>query len=77
MTTEWNNELWNKNQRTMGELISRGVIVSNNVENYGYLDYNKNPDLEHHSKPVRFIYYMLYDRPTFKRRIREILKKGR
>lgn len=74
MTTEWNNELWNKNQRTMGELISRGVIVNNNVENYGYLDYNRNPDLEHHSKPVRFIYYMLYDRPTFKRRMKESFK---
>lgn len=71
MTTEWNRELGFKNQRTMEKLIYGGEIVS--AKN-GYLDYNPYPDLEHHSKPVRFIYYLLYDRPTFKRRMKEILK---
>ena len=71
MTTEWNKELGYKNQRTMDELISggaEGIFIRT-----GYLDYNGYPDLEHHSKPLRFIYYMLYDRETFKRRMREIL----
>ena len=71
MTTEWNKELGYKNQRTMDELISggaEGIFIRT-----GYLDYNGYPDLEHHSKPLRFIYYMLYDRVTFKRRMREIL----
>lgn len=69
MTTEWNKELGYRNQRTMEELIYRGYIQS--VDKGGYLDYNKYPDLEHHSKPLRFIYYLLYDRPTFKRRMKE------
>lgn len=71
MTTEWNRELGFKNQRQMQELIYGGGM--RNVE-YGYLDYNRYPDLEHHSKPVRFIYYLLYDRETFKRRMREIFE---
>ena len=73
MTEEWNKELYYRNQRPMNELIYR-YTNNNTSENMGYLDYNRNPDLEHHSKPIRFIYYMLYDRPTFKRRMRETLK---
>ena len=73
MTEEWNKELYYRNQRPMNELIYR-YTNNNTSENTGYLDYNRNPDLEHHSKPIRFIYYMLYDRPTFKRRMRETLK---
>lgn len=72
MTTEWNKELGYKNQRTMEKLIYGGELVG--IGNNGYLDYNRNPDLEHHSKPVRFIYYLLYDRETFKRRMRETFK---
>lgn len=74
MTTEWNKELQFKNQRQMKELIYGGVYRSKE-EKYGYLDYNKYPDLEHHSKPVRLVYYLLYDRETFKRRMRDIFKK--
>lgn len=73
MTTEWNNELRNRNQRTMQKLICGGYEEITIEENMGYLNYNKYPDLEHHSKPVRFIYYILYDRPTFKRRMKEKL----
>ena len=69
MTVEWNKELGYRNQRTMEELIYGGYIQS--ADNVGYLNYNRYPDLEHHSKPVRFIYYLLYDRPTFKRRMKE------
>lgn len=74
MTTEWNRELGFKNQRPMRELIYGGSYISKE-ETYGYLDYNRYPDLEHHSKPVRLVYYLLYDRETFKRRMREIFKK--
>ena len=44
----------------MQELIYGGHSNSNNHQ--GYLNYNAYPDLEHHSKPVRFIYYILYDK---------------
>ena len=71
LTEEWMKERGFRNQRTMNELISRNYSDSGYI-NVGYLDYNAYPDLEHHSKPVRFIYYMLYDRITFKRRMREI-----
>ena len=76
MTKEWNQELKNKNQRSMCELINIHEN-NNNKKDYGYLNYNKNPDLEHHSKPVRFIYYLLYDRQTFKRRMRESFKSNK
>ena len=72
MTTEWNKELGYKNQRKMEELIYGGGL--RDIDKQGYLDYNGYPDLEHHSKPVRFIYYLLYDRETFKRRMREIFE---
>ena len=71
MTTEWNKELGYKNQRTMDELIYGLTTVNWNGNRY--LDYNE-PDLEHHSKPIRFIYYLLFDRITFKRRMKEIFK---
>lgn len=76
MTSDWNEELINKNQHTMSELLyGYGVDTNKSTnENYGYLEYNRNPDLEHHSKPVRFMYYILYDRETFKRRMRESFK---
>lgn len=72
MTTEWNKELGYRNQRPMQELIYGGF--SRNEGYSGYLNYNRYPDLEHHSKPLRFIYYILYDRETFKRRMRETFK---
>ena len=72
MTTEWNKELGYRNQRPMQELIYGGF--SRNEGYSGYLNYNRYPDLEHHSKPVRFIYYILYDIETFKRRMRETFK---
>ena len=71
MTTEWNKELGYKNQRTMDELISG--LTSAKWNSNGYLEYNE-PDLEHHSKPIRFLYYVLFDRITFKRRMKETLK---
>ena len=74
ITEDWLVERKNKNQRNMSSLINTGKIK---VNNNSYLDYNNVVDLEKHNKLARLIFYMLYDRPTFKRRIREILKKGR
>lgn len=72
ITKEWNKELGYKNQRTMEELIYGGD--KKNTIHTSYLNYNQYPDLEHHSKPVRLIYYMLYDRITFKRIMKEKLE---
>lgn len=74
ITEDWLVERKNKNQKDMNSLINAGKIK---IANNSYLDYNNVVDLEHHSKLSRLIFYILYDRPTFKRRIREILKKGR
>lgn len=114
MTSDWNEELINKNQHTMGELIygygnnnNSNNMSSNNIEDNDikisnelrnnddktenndendssdnnafveeqeYVEYNNNPDLEKHSKLARCIYYFIFDRPTFKRKIREKLK---
>lgn len=74
ITEDWLVERKNKNQRDMNVLINPGKIK---IANNSYLDYNNVVDLEHHSKLARLIFYILYDRPTFKRRMREIFKKGR
>ena len=58
----------------MNILTNKGNLQATNNS---YLDYNNVVDLEHHSKLVRLIFYILYDRPTFKRRMREIFRKGR
>ena len=54
------------------------LLISSNsnikVINNGYLNYNNVVDLEHHSKMLRIIFYILYDRPTFKRRMKESFK---
>ena len=71
MTTEWNKDLGYKNQKTMDDLILG--LTSGKWNSNGYLEYNE-PDLEHHSKLIRFLYYVLFDRITFKRRMRETLK---
>ena len=45
------------------------------IKNNSKLNYNQFVNLEKHCKPVRLIYYTLYDRATLKRRIKEILKR--
>ncbi len=74
ITEDWLIERKNKNQRNMDTLKNTGNMQ---ITNNSYLNYNNVVDLEHHSKLVRLIFYILYDRPTFKRRMREIFKKGR
>ena len=70
ITEDWLIERNNKNQRNMNLLISSNSNIK--VINNGYLNYNNVVDLEHHSKMLRIIFYILYDRPTFKRRMNEI-----
>lgn len=74
ITEEWMKERGFRNQREMNALINIGPIE---VKNNSYLDYNNVVDLENHSKLVRLLFYALYDRPTFKRRMREIFKNHR
>lgn len=65
MTTEWNKELTNKNQITMNELLYGRYQAS--VGTFA--------GIENRSKPMRLIFYMLYDRETFRRRMNEIFGK--
>ena len=74
ITEDWLKERRFRNQRNMNSLISGGNIT---VTNNSYLDYNNVIDLENHSKLVRLIFYALYDRPTFKRRMREVFKNNK
>lgn len=71
ITEEWLKERGYRNQREMNALLNIGPV---GVTNNSYLDYNNVVDLENHSKLVRLLFYALYDRPTFKRRMREIFK---
>ena len=71
ITEEWLKERGYRNQREMNALINIGPAGNSNNS---YLDYNNVVDLENHSKLVRLLFYALYDRPTFKRRMREIFK---
>jgi len=71
ITEDWLKERQYRNQREMNALINNTNFV---VTNNSYLNYNNVVDLEHHSKFIRFVFYALYDRPTFKRRMQEIFK---
>ena len=71
ITEDWLKERGYRNQREMSALINVGHA---GVLNNSYLDYNNVVDLENHSKLVRLLFYALYDRTTFKRRMREIFK---
>lgn len=65
MATEWEKEMNYKNQLTMQEMINSKIekSVLTHVE------------LENRSKLMKMIFYMLYDRPTFRRRMNEIFGK--
>lgn len=73
ITEDWIKERKNKNQREMNELLYTKQI---RVENTGRLNYNNVVDLEKHNKLSRLIFYLLYDRQTFKRRMNEIFRRG-
>ena len=69
ITEDWLKERQFRNQRDMNALMNIGHV---SIVNNSYLDYNNVVNLENHSKFVRLLFYALYDRPTFKRRMREI-----
>ena len=71
ITEDWLKERQFRNQRDMNALINIGHV---SVVNNSYLDYNNVVNLENHSRFIRLLFYALYDRPTFKRRMREIFK---
>lgn len=72
ITEEWLQERKNRNQHDMEYLLSKEDDI---IKNNSKLNYNQFVNLEKHCKPVRLIYYTLYDRATLKRRIKEILKR--
>lgn len=61
MVTEWKKEVGYKNQRYIYELVQRG----------GTYNYN---NIENRSRPIRVLYYMLYDRQEFKNKMKVRLK---
>lgn len=71
MTEQWNSDLRDKNQLPMRDLLYGSGRVIRDGE---YLDYNRYPDLEHHSKFARLLYYAVFDRETFGRRMKDIFK---
>lgn len=66
MTKEWDKELEYRNQKTMGELLSK---TTNNSGTF--------MGLENRSRPMKLLFYMLYDRPTFRRRMNEIFGRNK
>ena len=75
MTKVWQEELDLRNQYNMPSLLS---MTKNNEGNFFHgnrLVYNSHVDLNGRSKIVRIIYYLLFDRETYKRRIDDIFHK--
>lgn len=70
MIDDMQEDLDSKNQFLLEELFKN----TNTNEGIGELHYNSVVDLNERSKLVRLIYYMLFDRSTIKRRIKEIFK---
>lgn len=75
MASEWEKELSYKNQITMNEMVEIKDILHAGSDYESKLCYGVN--LENRSKPMKMIFYMLYDRPTFKRRMKEIFGKNK
>lgn len=71
ITENWIKERKYRNQRDMNSLINRNQIIIRD----SYLNYNNVVYLENRPRLIRLFYYALFDKKTFKRRIREILKK--
>lgn len=71
MTEDWLKERERRNQHSMEYLLDGQKIKKFK----GNLDYNYVVDLEKRNKFVRLLYYIIYDPKTFKRRIKEILKR--
>ena len=73
MVRVWGDELKQKNQYNMPSLLN--LKDKKDTEDFftgNRLVYNSNINLEGHSKIMRLLFYILYDRETFNRRIDEI-----
>lgn len=73
MIDSMQEDLNHKNQRTINDLYNN-VTIWNKSQKVGKLDYNPTVDLNGRNKFVRLLYYVLFDRTTLKRRIRDTLK---
>ena len=73
MIDSMQEDLNHKNQRTINDLYNNAIIW-NKSQKVGKLDYNPTVDLNGRNKFVRLLYYVLFDRTTLKRRIRDTLK---
>lgn len=73
MIDSMQEDLNHKNQRTINDLYNNATIW-NKSQKVGKLDYNPTVDLNGRNKFVRLMYYVLFDRTTLKRRIRDTLK---
>lgn len=73
MIDSMQEDLNHKNQRTINDLYNNATIW-NKSQKVGELDYNPTVDLNGRNKFVRLLYYVLFDRTTLKRRIRDTLK---
>ena len=73
MIDSMQEDLNHKNQRTINDLYNNATIW-NKSQKVGKLDYNPTVDLNGRNKFVRLLYYVLFDRTTLKRRIRDTLK---
>ncbi len=70
MIEDMQEDLNAKNQRTIDEMLSPIASLG------GRLKYNPIVDLNNRNKIVRLIYYILFDKNTVKRRIKEIFRIG-
>ncbi len=76
MVYSWTKDLSYHNQATMDVLYS----IDNDIPIFNRQDeliYNSNVDLTNRNKFVRLIYYMLFDKDTFKRRIGNVCYKNK
>lgn len=74
MINDMQDDLDSKNQYNLEELCFKSNDTKHST---GVLRYNATVDLTNRSKFSRFLFYLLFDRKTFKRRIGEITYKFR
>ena len=76
MVEDMKLDLGCKNQQLLKDLEDCPFVLGKPAGK-GEYEYNCLVDLNNKSKLSRLWFYLQYDRPTFKRRIREILSSGK
>lgn len=76
MVEDMKSDLVGKNQQLLKDLEDCPFVLGKPAGK-GEFEYNCLVDLNDKSKLARLWFYLQYDRPTFKRRIREILSSGK